>query len=87
MTINGYTTCGLCVLAEVKGGPVRAADALDPAVGGEELGVPAVASVVRHLVGHVLTKPQLLGVRPHLGQEQLDAGHEIPNRLIGDQTL
>ena len=39
---------------QVEGRSVSAAGDFDPSVGGEGFGVPAVTSVVGHLVGHVL---------------------------------
>jgi len=78
---------GLGVLGEVVGGAVGAPDTLDPAVRGETLGVPAVARVVRHLVGHVLPKPQFRRVDAHFHHELLDAGHEVAQRLVRNQAL
>ena len=43
---------------QVEGGAVGEAGALDPAVGGVHLGVPAVLRVVRHLVLQVLPETQ-----------------------------
>ena len=67
--------------------PVSTADTFDPAVRGEQLGVPAVAGVVRHLVGHVLPEPQPLLVDADLDQELLDARHEVSQGLVGDGGL
>ena len=75
------------MLAEIVCRPVGTADALHPTVGGEQLGVPAVAGVVRHLVGHVLAEAQALGVHADLQQEQLDAGNEVAQGLVGDRAL
>jgi hypothetical protein len=48
--------------------PVRQARALDPAVGGLHLCVPAVLRVVRHLVLQVLPEAHALRVDAHLGE-------------------
>jgi len=47
------------MVRKIKSGAIGTTHALDPAVGGEELGVPAVAGVVSHLVVHVLTETDL----------------------------
>ena len=78
---------GLGVLLEVEGLPVRAADALDPAVRGEELGVPAVAGVMGHLVVHVLAEAEALGVDADPDEEELDARHEVAKGLVGHGAL
>ena len=80
-------TCCLKVLAEIVCGPVGAADALHPYVGGEQLCVPAVAGVVRHLVGHVLPEPEPGRVDTDLDQEELDARHEVAQGLVGNSAL
>ena len=54
------------MLGQIKGRPVCAAHALDPSVGGEELGVPAVAGVMGHFVVHVLTEANLGGIGANL---------------------
>ena len=54
------------MLRQIKGGPVGTAHALDPSVGGEELGVPAVTGVMGHLVVHVLTEANLGGIGSNL---------------------
>lgn len=53
------------VTGEVVGAAIRHPDALDPPVGREALGVPAVARVVRHLALQVLPEPQAQGIDPH----------------------
>ena len=72
------------MLREIESGSVCASDALDPSVGREQLGVPAVAGVVSHLVVHVLPESKLLRVHAHLDHVLLDAGHEIGQRLVGN---
>lgn len=49
--------------------------------------VPAITGVMSHLVGHVLSKPQLLPVNATLQHEHLDPPHEVTKRLIGYQFL
>ena len=71
------------MLGQVEGRPVRTADALHPAVAGEDLGVPAVAGVVSHLVGHVLSEPQPARVHSHLQEELVDPGEEVPEGWVG----
>ncbi|KAF3806253.1 putative glycine--tRNA ligase [Colletotrichum gloeosporioides] len=77
----------LGVDGQVVGAAVSAADTLDPARGGEELGVPAVGGVVGHLIGHVLAEADLCHVDTDLGQEQVDAGEEVAEGLVVDDLV
>ena len=52
-----------------------------------DLGVPAVASIVSHLVGHVLSESELLLLDTALGQKQVDSGDKVAQSLVVDQTL
>lgn len=45
--------------------------------------VPAITGVMSHLIGHVLSEPQLLSINAALQHEQLDPPHEVTKRLIG----
>ena len=49
--------------------PVGASNTLDPAVAGQNLGVPAVTGIVSHLIGHVLSEPQPRVVLPRAAIE------------------
>ena len=40
-----------------------------------------------HLIGQMLSEAQPLGVHTDFGHEQVDASHEVAQRLIGDQFL
>ncbi|GKT46694.1 uncharacterized protein ColSpa_06875 [Colletotrichum spaethianum] len=77
----------LGVDGQVVGAAVCAADTLDPAGGGEELGVPAVGGVVGHLVLHVLAEADLGHVDTNLLQEEVDAGDEVAKRLVVDDLI
>ncbi|EPY33897.1 glycyl-tRNA synthetase [Strigomonas culicis] len=68
------------VLRQVEGGAVGDADALDPAVGREQLRVPAVLCVVRHLVRLVLAE----AVVAHADrlEEERHAPDEVAERLV-----
>lgn len=67
---------------QIVGRTVSTADTLDPAVRCEELGVPAVASVVGHLVGHVLSETNLAHVDTNLCEEQMNTCEEVAKGLI-----
>lgn len=56
-------------------------------IGCLDLGVPAVACIVSHLVVHVLSKPQALGVDTDEFEEEESTSHEISERLVGYETL
>ncbi|GKT53876.1 hypothetical protein ColTof3_01215 [Colletotrichum tofieldiae] len=77
----------LGVDGQVVGAAVGAADTLDPAGGGEELGVPAVGGVVGHLVLHVLAEADLGHVDTNLLQEEVDAGEEVAEGLVVDDLV
>jgi hypothetical protein len=66
---------------------VSATNALDPAVGGVDLGVPAVGGVVSHLVRHVLAETEAVGVDTDLGEEEEDASNEVTESLVVDHAL
>mmetsp|Transcript_11467 Transcript_11467/g.12980 ORF Transcript_11467/g.12980 Transcript_11467/m.12980 type:complete len:237 (+) Transcript_11467:836-1546(+) len=55
---------------------------LDPAIGGQDLSIPAIAGVVRHLRVLVLTEPKALALDSAGQEEELRAGHVVPERLI-----
>ena len=61
--------------------PVSASNTLHPAIAGEQLGVPAVASVVSDLVAHVLTELQSCRVDANLQRE--GAISQVFDNLIG----
>jgi hypothetical protein len=78
---------GRGVHAQVVARAIGVADALDPAVRGEQLGVPAVDGVVGHLVGEVLTEAQAGGFCAHLPQQQRSARHEVAQILAADDLF
>lgn len=71
---------------KIVGRSVSTADTLDPAVRGLELGIPTVSSVMGHLVGHVLSESESLGVDTNLDQEQVDSSNEVTESLVVDQS-
>jgi hypothetical protein len=83
---NKRRTRLLHVHSQVVRATVGTANALDPAVRCQQLGVPAVCGVMGHLVGHVLPEADLLGVDTNLEQELLDTGKEVSERLVVHQT-
>merc|ERR1719494_944351 len=66
--------------------PVSTANALHPAIAGEQPGVPAIAGVVRDLVPHVLPELEPGRVHADLEQEHLDPGHKVTQGLIGHKS-
>ena len=60
------------MVRKIESGAIGTAHALDPAVGGEKLGVPAVAGVVSHLIVHVLTEANLGRISSNLRVDQID---------------
>ena len=58
-----------------------------PHIGGLALSIPAVTSIVRHLIVHVLPEPQLPTVHPRPEEEEEDAANVVAQSLVGDQTL
>ena len=50
-------------------------------IGGEELCVPAVTGIMRHLIEHVLSEADLARVCPNLQQEQVHSAKKVPNCL------
>ncbi|KUI60383.1 hypothetical protein VP1G_11257 [Cytospora mali] len=84
LTHDQRSTGLLLVHREIVGRTVGTADTLDPAIRSEQLGVPAVAGVVGHLVGHVLPEADLAHVRTNLLQEQVDTRQEVAQGLIVD---
>ena len=56
-------------------------------IGGSALSIPAVAGIMSHLIGQMLSEAQPLGVHTDFGHEQVDASHEVAQCLIGDQFL
>lgn len=90
------------MLHQVKACPIRTAHTLHPAlqrnadtstftiqpyIGGMTLCVPAVLSVVGHLVAHVLPEPQLIRCHAHSHQKLLNTTQEIAQGLISNHTL
>ena len=66
--------------------PVSTTHTLHPAIAGQYLSIPAVAGIVSHLIGHVLSEPQSAVVNSNLDEEELDPGHEVAQGLIGHNT-
>jgi len=77
----------LHVAVEVEARSVCVTHALDPAVTGEDLGVPAVAGLVRHLSVQVLAEPDVFLADPDFLQEQLGLDHELGQRAVADQPV
>ena len=75
------------VNSQIVGRAIGTANALLPAVRGVNLGIPAVAGVMGHLVGHVLTETNAVGVDTDLGQEHVDADQEVAQSLVVDNLL
>lgn len=70
------------MLRQVEGRSVSVASYLDPAIGCLNLGIPAVISVVGHLVGSVLSEADCLWFYTNLGQEEVTPGEEVSKGLI-----
>ena len=56
-------------------------------IGGEELCVPAVASVMSHLIEHVLSEANLAWVGSNLQQEQIHPAEKVPHGLRTNNFL
>jgi hypothetical protein len=76
----------LGVHLEVLRGAVRVPDALDPALRHEDLRVPAVAGLVRHLRLEVLAEAEALGLDARALEEERRARHEVRERLVVDDA-
>ena len=87
LTHNQGSTGLLGVHAQIVGTSVGTANTLDPARAGEKLSVPAITSVVGHLVGHVLTETQLGHVDTNLLQELVNTGEEVTQSLVIHETF
>lgn len=87
LSYNQRSTSLLSVNAQIVGTAVSTANALDPAGGGQQLGIPAVAGIVSHLVSHVLTEAHLRQVDTDLLQEEVDSGQEVSQSLVVNKTL
>jgi hypothetical protein len=87
LTHNQGSTGLLGVHAQIVSTSVGTANTLDPARAGEQLSIPTVASVVSHLVGHVLTEAQLGHVNTNFLQELVDASKEVAQGLVIDKTI
>jgi hypothetical protein len=66
---------------------VGTANALNPAVAGKELGIPAVSSVMGHLVSHVLSEADLGLINTDLLEEEVDSSKEVTKGLVIDKAL
>ena len=73
--------------SEIVCASVGAAYTLHPTVAGEQLSIPAVGRVMRHLVSHVLAKPDFRLVDAKLLQEKLDAGQKVTEGLVIDDAI
>ncbi|KAI6766565.1 hypothetical protein HG531_011787 [Fusarium graminearum] len=87
LTHNQRGTGLLGVHAQIVSTSVGTTNTLNPARAGEQLGIPTVASVMSHLVGHVLTEAQLVHVDTNLLQELVDASKEIAESLVVNETI
>ncbi|KAI6772111.1 hypothetical protein HG530_003069 [Fusarium avenaceum] len=87
LTDNQGSTGLLGVDAQVVGTSVGAANTLDPTRAGEKLSVPTVASVMGHLIGHVLAESQLAHIYTNLLQEQVDSCNEVTQSLVINKTF
>jgi len=86
--VDGHALGGaFAVAGEIVVCTVSVANALDPAVGGADLSIPAIGSVVSHLRVHVLTETKMLLGDAELGQEEEGAAHEVGKGLIADDSL
>ena len=63
---------------EVEAAPVSTAHNLNPTVRRLALRVPAIASIMRHLVLKVLSEPEVVLWDPDCSQVLVDSGQEIP---------
>lgn len=87
LTHNEGRTGLLGVHSQIVGTTVSAANALNPAGRGKKLGIPAVASIVSHLVAHVLTEADLGLIDTDLLEEEVDASKEVAEGLVVDNLL
>ena len=51
------------------------------------LRIPAISSVVRHLLGKMLSEPQLFWIHAHLNKKPLCKGYEVPEYLLFNNSL
>lgn len=84
---NEWATSLDAVHGQVVSRAVSAANTLDPAIGGLNLGVPAVSGIVGHFVGHVLTEAQTLRIDANFDEEEVDASHEVAKGLVIHHAL
>lgn len=86
--LNAQPLVGLLsVNGQVIGRSISASNALDPSVGRLDFGVPAVGSVVGHLVRHVLSETKSRGVDADRHEEREDSGDEVAEGLVVDDAL
>jgi hypothetical protein len=52
-----------------------------------DLGIPTIRRVMGHLVGHVLTEPETVGVDADFGQEKVDSDEKVAQSLVIDDPL
>ena len=76
------TLCPLAVHCQIKGAAVGATNALDPTIRRVNLGVPTVASIMRHLIVHMLPEAKALRVNSDSFEEQEDATEEVTKSLV-----
>ena len=87
LTNNEGRTSLLGVHSQIIGTTVSAANALNPAGRGKKLSIPAVASIMSHLVAHVLTEADLGLVDTDLLEEEVDASKEVAEGLVVNNLL
>mmetsp|Transcript_13391 Transcript_13391/g.34148 ORF Transcript_13391/g.34148 Transcript_13391/m.34148 type:complete len:274 (+) Transcript_13391:816-1637(+) len=73
--------------SEVEACPISHTNRLDPAMGCQNLRIPAVACVVRHFVGVVLAEAQAGLGHADLPQEQRHTRHEVAQGLVVHHAL
>lgn len=75
------------MLLEIVAGSIGISHALDPSVAGKNLGVPAVLSVMSHLISKMLTETKTSRIDSDLEQEHVTASHIVSEGLIGNNPL
>jgi len=75
------------VLGQIEGGAISMASDLDPAIRSLDLCIPAVVSVMGHLVGAMLAEANRLGFDTKGAQEQVSSGNEVANSLVANNAV
>jgi len=87
LTNDKRSTGLLGVDGQIVRASVGTANALNPTGRGQKLSIPAVSSVMGHLVSHVLTETELGKINTQLLKEEVDASQEVAESLVVNDAL